>query len=147
VEAWVVKSASGRALQVLAGGAVAGVVIALGIPVCPTATLFGIPCPGCGLTRATLALFRGDVGTAFQLHPLVFVLMPLVVGLSLNTAYEYVRGPRPTANPGLVTSRVASLAAAVLLAGMLGVWGARFLGYFGGPVPVERLHLHALEAR
>ena len=124
-----------------------GAVIALRIPVCPTATLFGIPCPGCGLTRATLALFRGDVATALHFHPLVFVLTPLVVGLTLNTAYEYVRGPRPTARPELVTSRTTSWLAAFLLAGMLGVWGARFLGYFGGPVPVERLHLHALEKR
>jgi hypothetical protein len=142
-----VQSVPGRALQVLAGGAVVAVVIALGIPVCPTATLFGIPCPGCGLTRATLALFRGDVGAALHFHPLVFVLMPLVVGLSLTSAYQYVRGPRPTPNPGVVTSRATSWAAAVLLVGMLGVWGARFLGYFGGPVPVERLHLHALETR
>jgi hypothetical protein len=147
VKAWGVKSASGRALQVLAGAAAVSVVIALQIPVCPTATLFGIPCPGCGLTRATLALFRGDVAAALKFHPLVFVLTPLVVGLTLNSAYQYVRGPRPTENPGLVTSRAASLAAAVLLVGMLGVWGARFLGYFGGPVPVERLHLHALGTR
>jgi hypothetical protein len=142
-----VKSASGRALQVLAGAAAVGVVIALRIPVCPTATLFGIPCPGCGLTRATLALFRGDVATALHFHPLVFVLTPLVVGLTLNSAYEYVRGPRQLAQRELVTSRATSWLAAVLLVGMLGVWGARFLGYFGGPVPVERLHLHALDAR
>ncbi len=147
MNAWCVQSASGRAVQVIAAGVVVAVVIALGLPVCPTATLFGIPCPGCGLTRATLALLRGDVAAALRFHPLVFVLTPLVVGLSLSSAYQYVRGPRPTANPGRVTSRATSFAALFMLVGMLGVWGARFLGYFGGPVPVERLHVHALEAR
>jgi hypothetical protein len=124
-----------------------GLVIALRIPVCPTATLFGVPCPGCGLTRATLALLRGDVQAALHFHPLVFVLAPLVVALTLNAAYEYVMGPRPSARPELVTSRTTSWLAGLLLAAMLGVWGARFLGYFGGPVPVERLHLHALGKR
>jgi hypothetical protein len=29
--------------------------------------------------------------------------------------------------------------ASLLMAATLGVWGARFFGYFGGPVPVETL--------
>jgi hypothetical protein len=30
----------------------------------------GIPCPGCGLTRAFLALAAGDLGRSLVLHPL-----------------------------------------------------------------------------
>lgn len=32
--------------------------------------LTGLPCPACGLTRAWLALFRGEIGQAFAMHPM-----------------------------------------------------------------------------
>lgn len=34
----------------------------------------GIPCPGCGLTRACLAILRGDWGAAFRYHPMFWSL-------------------------------------------------------------------------
>ena len=35
---------------------------------CPFLDLFGIPCPGCGLSRAITALVRGDWQTSFTFH-------------------------------------------------------------------------------
>lgn len=35
----------------------------------------GVPCPGCGMTRSFLHLFKGHIGKAFHFHP----LFPLVV--------------------------------------------------------------------
>lgn len=32
--------------------------------------LFGLPCPGCGLTRANLLFFTGNFYEAFLMHPL-----------------------------------------------------------------------------
>ena len=32
----------------------------------------GIPCPGCGLTRAFAALAKGQLGAAFVFHPFVY---------------------------------------------------------------------------
>ncbi len=32
----------------------------------------GVPCPGCGLTRAFAALAKGHFGQAFSFHPFVF---------------------------------------------------------------------------
>jgi hypothetical protein len=113
-----------------------------GPPLCPTALFFGIPCPGCGLTRATLALLRGDVASALHFHPLVFVLAPLfasAIGVSL---LDYVRGggaSAPDHVPRRLSVRARYRAAWGLLALALAVWGARFAGYFGGPVPVENL--------
>ena len=47
---------------------------------CPFRFLTGIPCPGCGMTRAVWALIRLDFSAAFRYHPLVF-LMPVYAAL------------------------------------------------------------------
>jgi hypothetical protein len=132
-----------RRLIVVAGIIATGsALVFLGPPLCPTALFFGIPCPGCGLTRATLALLQGDLASALHFHPLVFVLAPVfafALGVSL---LDYVRGGAAS-TPDLVTKwlsvRARYRAAWGLLALALAVWGARFAGYFGGPVPVENL--------
>lgn len=36
---------------------------------CPFAKLTGLACPGCGMTRAMLAMLRGDWRLVMQLHP------------------------------------------------------------------------------
>jgi hypothetical protein len=106
-------------------------------PLCPMAGMLGIPCPGCGLTRATLALVQGDVAAAYHLHPLVFVLAPVYFGALGIAAWEFVAGATLNSKPLFdVTSRRFAIAAVALLVLVLGVWGARFLGFFGGPVPV-----------
>jgi hypothetical protein len=109
---------------------------------CPTALFLGIPCPGCGLTRATLALVHGDFGGALHFHPLVFVLVPVAAYAVATSIVDYVRGGT-TAPPerwlAWFSARARYGAAGALLVAVLGVWGARFAGYFGGPVPVETL--------
>ena len=104
------------------------------------AGVLGVPCPGCGLTRAALALLHGDLRGAMHLHPLVFVIAPLMLWAVSSAALGYVRGPSPSARhrakPWL-TSRSATALASVLLVATLGVWGVRFFGYLGGPVPVQ----------
>lgn len=44
---------------------------------CPLRRIFGIPCAGCGMTRAVIALFHGDFSLAWHYHPLVYSL-PIV---------------------------------------------------------------------
>ena len=46
---------------------------------CPLLRLTGIPCPGCGMTRAVLALLRGDFAGALQLHGMVWSLPVLLL--------------------------------------------------------------------
>ena len=109
-------------------------------PLCPSAGLLGIPCPGCGLTRATAALLEGQFAEAFALHPLAFALAPLYASAMAAVAWDFVRGPRATARQAKrswVASRLFTVSAVALLVLTLGVWGARFFGAFGGPAPVQ----------
>ena len=46
--------------------------------ICPMQLLFGLPCPGCGLTRAAFLLLRGDLPAAFAMHPFLFAWILLV---------------------------------------------------------------------
>lgn len=48
----------------------------LGVP-CIFQTLLGIPCPGCGMTRAILSALRLDLKAAFLYHPM-FWSMPIL---------------------------------------------------------------------
>jgi hypothetical protein len=132
------RTRTGRAL-VLSGLLVAvGTLLVLRVPTCPTALFLGVPCPGCGLTRATLALFSGNVAEALRLHPLVPLLLPVFVIAVGHAAFEYVRGPLGRSQRSLFSGRWVTPVALTLGALMLGVWGLRFAGYLGGPVPPGR---------
>ena len=50
------------------------------VGICPYRNLFGVACPGCGMSRATAHLLDGNVGAAMTYHPLVplFVAQAIV---------------------------------------------------------------------
>lgn len=54
---------------------------------CPFRRVTGFRCPLCGLTRATRALTRGDIGNAMALHP-VAPLLWAVAALALTRRQE-----------------------------------------------------------
>lgn len=51
---------------------------------CPILYVTGIPCMGCGMTRAFAALLRLDFAAAFAYHPLVFAMPFLAAALLLR---------------------------------------------------------------
>ena len=51
----------------------------LGITVCPLRSVFGLSCPGCGMTRAWCALLTGDLQGAFPYHPLFWLPVPALL--------------------------------------------------------------------
>jgi len=69
-------------LVVLGAGAVVADAAGLRLlPPCPFHAATGLDCPGCGGTRAFLALAHGDVRAALDHHALLVLALPaLVVG-------------------------------------------------------------------
>jgi hypothetical protein len=92
---------------------------------CPVAHTLGIPCPGCGLSRATVAFLRGDWHAAFALHlyaPVFVLVLALCASASLLPAR-----PRATlVNTVAAVERRTGLGAA-LTVGLVVYWLARLL--------------------
>lgn len=50
--------------------------IDIGIP-CLWKSIFGINCPGCGLTTAFISLLEFDFEEAFRINWLIFIILPI----------------------------------------------------------------------
>ncbi len=46
---------------------------------CYFRSIFGIPCPGCGMSRAWISFFKTDFASAFRFHPLFWVVPVIAV--------------------------------------------------------------------
>lgn len=68
----------------------------LSITLCPTKILWGIPCPGCGITRAVKLCFEGDLLAAVRMNPniiLVWIILPIapfILIIQLTTRKDYI---------------------------------------------------------
>ena len=50
----------------------------ISVTICPLKLLFHIPCPGCGITRASGLLLKGQFFDAFTLNPNVLIVLPCI---------------------------------------------------------------------
>jgi hypothetical protein len=112
-------------VTVVAGAQVAAVWAGVGGWPCPLKSALGIPCPGCGLTRASVALLRGEFAAACGLHAFAPVLL-------LGLAVVAVAGVLPAAQRAAFADLVGRFerrtkAAYVLMAAMLLYWSVRLL--------------------
>jgi hypothetical protein len=77
-------------------------------PGCPLKATTDIDCPFCGMTRATLAMGRGDLDTALSYHPLApFVLLfvlSLLALVALGRAGILLNGKRPFMLLGVIAA-------------------------------------------
>jgi hypothetical protein len=53
--------------------------------------LAGLPCWGCGMTRALSSALHGQLAEALEHNPLSAIVLPLVVGLVVRTFWREVR--------------------------------------------------------
>lgn len=98
---------------------------------CPFLTLTGLPCPGCGLTRAARAVAQGDFAHATSTHPLIWLVAPALAALAVAEVVGVVRH----GTWGRAVGHRVVVPAALSLAGLLfAVWLLRFAGFCGGPV-------------
>jgi len=56
--------------------------------VCPFRALTGLYCPGCGGTRAILAMLRGQLGQSFLYHPAVLTGTGIYLAFMLSQILE-----------------------------------------------------------
>ena len=72
-------------LLLCAVAAYALVPLYLGETICPMKRFLGVPCPGCGSTRAVIRLVHGDIRGAFAMQPFmmaVLVAVPFLAAVS-----------------------------------------------------------------
>ena len=58
---------------------------------CPIYSIFGIECPGCGVTRMIASIARFDFSAAFGYNPFLLVTSPLILLIIGVGEYNYVR--------------------------------------------------------
>jgi hypothetical protein len=99
---------------------------------CALRVVTGLPCPTCGMTRATRLALHGDFAAATHMHPLWFVVAPALGALVIAEAIAFTRVGRWGV---VLESSWVKRVGGVILAALLVVWIARFFGAFGGPAP------------
>jgi hypothetical protein len=108
----------------------------LGWTRCPSVTLFHAPCPGCGMTRALVALAHGEVGESLSMHALAVPTALVQIVLALATVAVALRHGSPFVIWSLRWGKGLLGVAALIAFADLALWIARSAGAFGGPVPV-----------
>lgn len=97
---------------------------------CSAKRMFGIDCPGCGLTRSFVLAADGQLARAFAAHgvgTVAFVLLVLQIPLRLWQGWRAWVG-----RPQLRTGRTEIAIAATLIAASFLWWMVRTIGSVGG---------------
>jgi hypothetical protein len=89
----------------------------------------GLPCPGCGMTRAVVCCAHGLWAQGVRYHPLGPLVFSLMVAF---TALHVVRQLRPAWRFSVPPALIHGLAYATLL-GLGGIWIARLSGILPSP--------------
>lgn len=59
---------------------------------CPSKKWLHMECPGCGLQRSIIALFRGDIRTSLSLYPATIPMLVLIALVALHVKFDFRNG-------------------------------------------------------
>ena len=82
---------------------------------CYSRAAFGVPCPGCGLTRSFVYLVRGDWQAAWREHRLGWLLAGVVALQFPYRLWAIVRGGQTGLSPKLTTAFAITLMVLLVL--------------------------------
>ena len=119
-------------VTLVAAAQVAAVASGVGGWPCLFKSAAGIPCPGCGLTRATISLLRGEFAAAFGAHAFAPLLLLALAALAVAALLPAGRREAFAGLVGRFERR--TKAAYVVVAALLLYWSVRLLflpGAFG----------------
>ena len=92
---------------------------------CPFFKLTGVPCPGCGLTRACMLLLRGEVQASIRFHAFAPIFVVLISILIVRTLL-----PRSVAEPLIQKAETLERQTGltiIILGGLILYWLARLV--------------------
>jgi len=113
---------------VLAGAAGLQIaLVSLGLPgwQCPFLQVTGIPCPGCGLTRAVIFLLKGELRTSIRFHAFAPIFLLAAGALILSILL-----PRSIVQPAILKAELLERQTrftVIILVGLILYWLARLL--------------------
>ncbi len=93
---------------------------------CPMVMVTGLPCPGCGLTRAGFALLRLDLAGAYRIHPFIYPIAGYIAVFGWN---RYIMGRR--------MGKKLKAGLTVLMVLVILFYGWRMWMYFPGEPPMS----------
>lgn len=98
---------------------------------CPSVIIFGLPCPGCGVTRAALYVLKGQFAEAFYINPGVYLWIAFLLYIIV---VRYIMG-KPLKHAMLFITIIAILMIARFAYGMYMYYPMRPpFSYTGGNV-------------
>jgi Protein of unknown function (DUF2752) len=89
------------------------------------------------MTRALRLLQSGDVAASLRMHPLALPVLLAGALLALSTLWTTLEVGSPFVFHQRRFGRATLALAVVVYLAALAFWGLRWLGFFGGPVPVS----------
>ena len=92
---------------------------------CPFFRLTGMPCPGCGLTRACLLLLQGNVHASLKFHAFAPIFLVLLFMMSVSTLLP-LSVTEPFIRKAEILERQSGLTI-IIMGGLILYWLARVL--------------------
>jgi hypothetical protein len=93
---------------------------------CMSRRMFGVSCPGCGLTRSFIALARGNVAAAWAFNPAGLLLFAVVAFQVPFRIWQLARIRRGL--PEIVLGRTAYMSLIAVTVLLVAQWALRLMG-------------------